>query len=312
MWTANWTRCNVERSLTQDLPFRSFGWVSYKQQTLLISNVGLGMVLSQSGEHGEHAVMYYSRALSPPERNYCVICRELLAYMVVLRHSPPFLYKQFPAVDGPCVAYMAIELEPEGQLAWGLERLQDYALNIQHRAGLLARKCGCFVPAAMCRTSVPSLQADRGACTADSGVCSFQRTSAAFYSCWCLGSLGDCVGVDARTPRFCITKTLCLPREHFYWPGCHMDAELYVHCAERAVTVFTPLARWRLPQCQWLAKKSQPRWEQCGGSARLGRVVFVLSVFCLLLGVPCCYHGSQYMFPLLPSLPGSRAFRWPT
>src|SRR4029434_4275695 len=36
------------------------------------SDVGVGAVLSQKGEHGEQVIGYFSRALSRPERNYCV------------------------------------------------------------------------------------------------------------------------------------------------------------------------------------------------------------------------------------------------
>lgn len=56
------------------------------------SNVGLGPVLSQSRQQGEQVVAYYSHALSPPERNYCVTCRELLAVMEVLGHFRPYSY----------------------------------------------------------------------------------------------------------------------------------------------------------------------------------------------------------------------------
>lgn len=58
------------------------------------SNVGLGAVLSQEGEHGEQVVAYYSRSLSKPERNYCVTRRELLAVILAVRHFRPYLYGQ--------------------------------------------------------------------------------------------------------------------------------------------------------------------------------------------------------------------------
>lgn len=54
------------------------------------SNVGLGLVLSQSREQGEQVVAYYSHALSPPGGNYCVTCRELLAVMAAQGHFRPY------------------------------------------------------------------------------------------------------------------------------------------------------------------------------------------------------------------------------
>ena len=48
------------------------------------SGEGLGMVLSQI-QHGEERMIgYYSRALTKPEQQYCVTCRELLAIVASL------------------------------------------------------------------------------------------------------------------------------------------------------------------------------------------------------------------------------------
>ena len=43
------------------------------------SAVGVGAVLSQVQEGKERVIAYYSKTLAPPERNYCVTRRELLA-----------------------------------------------------------------------------------------------------------------------------------------------------------------------------------------------------------------------------------------
>ena len=42
------------------------------------SAVGVGAVLSQIQDGKERVIGYYSKTLSPPERNYCVTRRELL------------------------------------------------------------------------------------------------------------------------------------------------------------------------------------------------------------------------------------------
>ena len=49
------------------------------------SNVGNRAGLSQQGGDGEHAVAYFSRALSRAEKNYCVTRHEVLAVVV----APP-------------------------------------------------------------------------------------------------------------------------------------------------------------------------------------------------------------------------------
>ncbi len=37
------------------------------------SNMGLGAVLSQVGEHAEQVIAYDSHSLSKPEINYCIV-----------------------------------------------------------------------------------------------------------------------------------------------------------------------------------------------------------------------------------------------
>ena len=47
------------------------------------SNEAAGAVLSQMVEGVECVVAYYSKTFSPPQRNYCVTRRELLAVVMV-------------------------------------------------------------------------------------------------------------------------------------------------------------------------------------------------------------------------------------
>lgn len=103
------------------------------------SNVGLGAVLSQEGEHGEQVVAYYSRTLSRPERNYCVTRRELLAIVLALRRFRPYLYGQrfLLRTDHASLTWLLNFREPEGQLARWMETLQDYDFQVQHRPGRL-------------------------------------------------------------------------------------------------------------------------------------------------------------------------------
>ena len=39
-------------------------------------------------------VAYYSKTFSPPQRNYCVTRRELLAVVMAVNHFRPYLYGQ--------------------------------------------------------------------------------------------------------------------------------------------------------------------------------------------------------------------------
>lgn len=83
------------------------------------SNVGVGAVLSQEGEHGEQVVAYFSRSLSRPQRNYCVTRRELLAVILGLRHFRPYLYGQkfLLRTDHASLTWLLHFKEPERQLA---------------------------------------------------------------------------------------------------------------------------------------------------------------------------------------------------
>lgn len=54
----------------------------------------VGAVLSQKQEGVERVIAYYSKTLSPPERNYCVTRRELLATAKAIKYLRPYLYRR--------------------------------------------------------------------------------------------------------------------------------------------------------------------------------------------------------------------------
>ena len=58
------------------------------------SAYGIGGVLSQVQQGKERVIAYYSKTLSPAERNYCVTRRELLAVVKSMKHFRPYLYGQ--------------------------------------------------------------------------------------------------------------------------------------------------------------------------------------------------------------------------
>ena len=101
------------------------------------SQGGLGAVLSQVQQGVERVIAYYSRALSKPERNYCVTRKELLALLSAVGHFHPYLYgREFVIrVDHASLQWLLRFKEPEGQIARWLEKLQQYNFVVQHRPG---------------------------------------------------------------------------------------------------------------------------------------------------------------------------------
>ena len=58
-----------------------------------VINVGISVVLSQVHQGYESVIVYYSRALSKPEHNYCTTSVNLLLAIVkAIDHFHPFLY----------------------------------------------------------------------------------------------------------------------------------------------------------------------------------------------------------------------------
>ena len=54
------------------------------------SAVGVEAV-SQIQKGKKRVIAYYSKTLAPPERNYCVTRRELLAVVTAMKHFGPYL-----------------------------------------------------------------------------------------------------------------------------------------------------------------------------------------------------------------------------
>ena len=116
------------------------------------SGVGLGAVLSQIQGDSERVIAYYSRTLDQPERQYCVTRRELLALVAACKQFHNYLYgrKVIVRTDHGALRWLLTFKNPEGQVARWLERLGNYDLDIQHRAGkahgnadaLSRRPCG--------------------------------------------------------------------------------------------------------------------------------------------------------------------------
>ncbi|KAI5743998.1 hypothetical protein M8J77_024652 [Diaphorina citri] len=101
------------------------------------SQFAIGAVLSQVTDGIETPVAYFSKALSKPERNYCVTRKELLAVVSAAKHFHKYLYGQrfLLRTDHAALKWLLNFKNPEGQVARWIELLQNYDFEIQHRSG---------------------------------------------------------------------------------------------------------------------------------------------------------------------------------
>ena len=102
------------------------------------SDTAIGAVLSQEQDGQEKVIGYGSKALSKEERNYCVTRRELLAVVHFVDHfryylqgSKPFLVR----TDHASLRWLMSQKEPRDQLARWIQKLDTYALQLDHRPG---------------------------------------------------------------------------------------------------------------------------------------------------------------------------------
>lgn len=98
---------------------------------------GAGAVLSQVQEGEERVVAYYSKTFSPPQRNYCVTRRELLAVILAVGHFRPYLYGQKFKLrtDHASLLWLYKRSEPSHQVARWLEALAEFNFTMEHRPG---------------------------------------------------------------------------------------------------------------------------------------------------------------------------------
>lgn len=98
---------------------------------------GVRAVLSQVQAGHERVISYYSRALSPAERNYCVTRRELLAVVKAVIHFRPYLYgREFRVrTDHASLLWLCRRTTPSAQIARWIEILSEFNFSIEYRAG---------------------------------------------------------------------------------------------------------------------------------------------------------------------------------
>lgn len=101
------------------------------------SDQAIGSVLSQKQDGQERVIAYASRALSKPERQYCVTRKELLAIVAYVKYFRHYLYGQTFLVrtDHGALTWLFKFKHPQGQVARWLEILGSYNFTIEHRPG---------------------------------------------------------------------------------------------------------------------------------------------------------------------------------
>ena len=101
------------------------------------SDVGIGAVLSQESDDGEHVVAYASRALSKEERRYATTKKELLAMVTFTKFFKHYLLgKEFILrTDHGSLRWLHNFQGLEGQLARWVEQLASFNYKIVHRPG---------------------------------------------------------------------------------------------------------------------------------------------------------------------------------
>jgi len=94
-------------------------------------------VLSQVQEGREVVVAYYSKSLSPTERNYCTTRKEMLAVIKSVKHFRHYLYgrKFWLRTDHAFLIWLCKRAEPSSQVARWLEVLAEFSYRIEHRPG---------------------------------------------------------------------------------------------------------------------------------------------------------------------------------
>jgi len=98
------------------------------------SDQNFGAALSHVQEGREIVVAYYSKSLSPTERNYCTTHKELLAVIKSLKHFRPYLYgRKFRLrTDHASLIWLCKRAEPSSQVARWLEVLAEFSYRIEH------------------------------------------------------------------------------------------------------------------------------------------------------------------------------------
>ena len=102
------------------------------------SDIAIGAALYQIQNGIERPVSFASHTLTPAQTRYCTTRKELLSIVVFTRHYKHYLLgREFTVrTDHGSLTWLFRCKHPECQLGRWLEELSQYAITIQHRAGV--------------------------------------------------------------------------------------------------------------------------------------------------------------------------------
>ncbi|CAB0032149.1 unnamed protein product [Trichogramma brassicae] len=105
------------------------------------SGIAIGAVLVQEDADGEHPIVYLSRVLTAPERNYSTSEKECLAILWAIKKLRPYIegYEFNVITDHSALQWLRNLKDPTGRLArWVLE-MQQWNFRVIHRKGALIK-----------------------------------------------------------------------------------------------------------------------------------------------------------------------------
>jgi RNase H-like domain found in reverse transcriptase len=101
------------------------------------SDIGIGAVLEQEGEHRSHPVAFASRKISSAEKNYSVHERELLAIFYALKEWRPYLHGSRFVIktEHHPLRYLDTKINLSKRQMRRMETLQEYDYEIVYVQG---------------------------------------------------------------------------------------------------------------------------------------------------------------------------------
>ena len=130
----------VKRKLTE-APIPSYPKVD--APFILDTDASNNAIGAQCQEGQERVIAYYSRTLSPPEKQYCVVRKELVAIVQAVQYFHSYLYGRHFTIrtDHAALKWLLNFKNPEEQGARWIQRLQKFDFEIQCRCSL---RCTCL------------------------------------------------------------------------------------------------------------------------------------------------------------------------
>lgn len=124
------------------------------------SSTAIGAILSQNHDEKEVVIGYFSKTLTPQERDYSTTEREALAIVRAVEFFKPFLHgPKFTVVtDHASLRHLMSIKDPSGRIARWIMILQAYDFSIEHRRGKLHTNADAMTRPPMLAAMITQLQ----------------------------------------------------------------------------------------------------------------------------------------------------------